>query len=176
MTDTKRKPRKRTEPTGDRLTIELLILANHVEAINGLLYVSGGGWTDHFRVKTPTGAATQSYLGIGVSILVPWNETNQRHQLAIRIENEDATANVAQIGAEFNVGRLPTATVGAVQHAVVAVPMALVFPAAGGYRIVAELDNGDRRQWSFRVHDIAGPMIQMPPSGQQIPPSRGPAI
>ncbi len=34
----------------EKPTIEFLILAHHVEAVNGLLYISGGGWNDHRRV------------------------------------------------------------------------------------------------------------------------------
>lgn len=133
------------------------MLANHVEAVNGLLYVSGGGWTDHHRTLMAGGPPPLSRLGIAISVLVPWNETNQVHQLALNVENEDATSILARVDAQLNVGRAPQLPPGAEQHVVLALTVDLVFPQAGGYRIVARLDN-DRsvKAWPFRVHDVVG--------------------
>lgn len=157
---------KGTYPPAE-LGIELFMLANHAEAINGLLYISGGAWTEHFRMVAPGVPVAQSQLAIAVSILVPWNETNQPHRLTIRVENEDATSSLAQIDAQFNVGRGPTLQQGAVQHAALAVPVAVMFPAPGGYRLVADLDGGvDMRTWSFRVYDIPAPTAPTPPVGK----------
>ena len=58
--------------------VDFVLMANHVEVVNGLLYVSGGGWTDHHRRLPPDGAPIPpSHLGIGVSVVVPWNEKNR---------------------------------------------------------------------------------------------------
>ena len=133
------------------------MLANHVEAVNGLLYVSGGGWTDHYRTLVPGGPPPMSRLGIAISVLVPWNETNQPHRLAVDVENEDASATLARVDAQLNVGRAPQLPPGAEQHVVLALSVDLVFPQPGGYRIVARLDS-DRsvKAWPFRVHDSVG--------------------
>lgn len=141
------------------------MLANHVEAVNGLLYVSGGGWTDHYRTIPPGAPPPMSRLGIAISVLVPWNETNQPHRLAVNVENEDASATLARVDAELNVGRAPTLPPGAEQHVVLALSVDLVFPKPGGYRVVARLDNERSvKAWPFRVHDtIAGVAPSAPP-------------
>ncbi len=154
---------QRNRPAAE-LGIELLMLANHAEAINGLLYLSGGAWTDHYRAVAPGVPVPQSHLAIAVSILVPWNETNVPHRLTVRVENEDVTSSLAQIDAQLNVGRGPTMQQGAVQHAVFAVPVTVMFPGPGGYRLVADLDGGiDMRVWSFRVHDVPATVAPPPP-------------
>ncbi len=138
--------------------IEFLILANHVESVNGLLYISGGGWTEHYRRVKPGAPPPVSHFGIGVSVLVPWHETNEPHQLTLQIENEDATRIVAKVDAALNVGRPPTLPPGTPQHAVIGLSVETMFPAPGGYRVLAQLDGGkDVRRWPFRVHDVTTP-------------------
>jgi len=144
-----------TIATLDEPEIELLLLANHVEGINGLLFVSGGGWTDINRTIQPGQAPPPSHFGIGVGVRVPWNETNRVHHLEVFLEDRDATTRLANVNAQFNVGRPPTLPPGEDQHTVLALNVDLVFPKAGGYRVVARLgENRRSRTWSFRIHDI----------------------
>ncbi len=144
--------------------IEFLILANHVEAVNGLLYISGGGWTEHHRIIQPRAPVPTTHLGIGISVLIPWAETNRPHLLAIRLENEDATVALVEAEAQVTVGRPPTIQPGFKQHAVLAIAVDTAFPTPGGYRVVARLDDDrDVKSWPFRVHDIQAPAMVMPP-------------
>src|SRR5258708_2614984 len=69
--------------------IEFLILANHVEVRDGLLNLLGGGWTDHWRRVSKGGPASMSHFGIGVGVLINWNDTNRPHHLTVRIETAD---------------------------------------------------------------------------------------
>jgi len=133
--------------------IDVLIVANHAEAVNGLLYISGGGWTDLHR-QIVAGAAPSSHFGIGVSVRIPWHETNQPHRFLLDVQNEDATVTVAHAEGSINVGRPPQLPPGALQHAVLAINVDAVFPAPGGYRVVATVDGGQGQvTWPFRVHD-----------------------
>ena len=70
-------------------TIEMLTLANHAEAINGLLYLSGAGWNRITRTYPENGEPNPHHFGIGVSVLVPWTEANRKHRLALWIEGVD---------------------------------------------------------------------------------------
>ena len=70
-------------------TIRFPMLANHVENINGLLYVSGGGWTDHHRAIVPGAPVPISHLGIAASVTVPWTQTNRQHTVIINTEDDD---------------------------------------------------------------------------------------
>jgi hypothetical protein len=147
----------------ERVTVEALILANHVEAVNGLLYMSGGGWTDHNRNIQPNGQPPVSHFGVALSIRVPWNDTNRPHPFTLRIENEDSTVVIATVQTQINVGRPPQLDQGAEQHVMIGVNVDTIFPRAGGYRIFAQMDEtGDSKSWAFRVHDVrtSGPVVQ----------------
>jgi hypothetical protein len=131
--------------------IELLTVANHAEAINGLLYLSGAGWTELYRTVPADGAIPPNHVGVGVAIQVGWGETNQRHQVALRIETADG-AVVVQVQGEFELGRPPGLTPGSDLRSVLAFNGELQFPAAGIYRVVASV--GDHMRFvTFRVHD-----------------------
>jgi hypothetical protein len=133
--------------------IEYAILANHAETHNGLLYLQGGGWTDANVVFPPDGPSTPLHFGIAVSVLVPWTETNRNHRLQIRIEHEDGGPPVLQMDGELEVGRPPGAQQGADQRAVLTANSITQFPKAGGYRLVAKVNNSKLRTVSFRVRD-----------------------
>jgi hypothetical protein len=141
---------------GEATAINFLILANHVEAVNGLLYVSGGGWTDHVRRISQGGPPPSSHFGIGISVVVPWTETNQPHPFSVRIEDEDGQTLVLSVEGQLNVGRPPTLPPGGKQFAMIGLPVDVVFPKAGGYQIVARLGDQEAQSvtWPFRVHDV----------------------
>lgn len=146
--------------------LELLTVANHAEAINGLLYLSGAGWTDLRRPMPPEGGqAPVNHIGIGIAILVGWNETNQRHRLDLRLENADGRDLVA-MQADVEVGRPPGLPPGSDLRTVMGINVEIQFPSAGIYRVIAAVPES-RRSVSFRVHDIAGGVIPGQPRQQQ---------
>lgn len=145
--------------------IEMLTVANHAEAINGLLYLSGAGWTDLTRPVGPDGQIPVNHIGIGLSILVSWNETNQKHRVGLRIENADAKALVSVEG-DIEMGRPAGLPPGSDLRGVMAINGEIQFPAAEVYRVVAVVGQ-DMRSVTFRVHDAVVPHPQPPqaPSG-----------
>lgn len=133
--------------------VEFLLLANHVEAVNGLLYAAGGGWSDHWRGPVVTGQPPpQSSIGIAVSILVPWTETNRRHRLLVRVESEDGGEPLVRVEGDLEVGRPTGIPSGTDQRSILALNAGVAFPAEGGYRVIAELGES-QRSVSFRVHN-----------------------
>jgi hypothetical protein len=136
----------------------VLILAKHAEAPNGLLYRSGGGWTDLYR-QIRGGNVPPSHFGIGISIRVPWHETNQPYKFVLDLQNEDATTTLMHAESEINVGRPPQLPPGSIQHAIIAINVDTIFPGPGGYRVVASID-GDKSTapWPFRVRDMRVPV------------------
>jgi len=142
--------------------IESLMLANHAEAVNGLLYVSGGGWTDLNRGIMPGGGAPATHFGIALSALVPWTQTDQDHPFSIRVEGEDGPdLEVARVEGTLRAGRPTDLPPGSEQRTVLAINADVVFPQPGGYRIIAEME-GTTRTVSFRVRDSA--IGEAPPS------------
>jgi hypothetical protein len=139
-------------PEIETTRIDVLIPANHAEAINGLLYLSGGGWTDVHR-QIRGGNVPTNHFGIGLSIRIPWHETNEKHRFTLDVQNEDASQVVVHAAGDMNVGRPPQLSPGSVQHAIFAINVDIVFPQPGGYRIIAIVDGKDTATWPFRVHD-----------------------
>lgn len=141
--------------------IELLTVANHAEAINGLLYLSGAGWTDLRRVVPPEGPPPISHIGIAIAVSVGWNETNQRHRVTMRLETADGQ-EVVNMQADLEMGRPAGLLQGSDLRGVIAVNAELQFPAAGVYRVVASVADNPRSV-TFRVHDVPTSVMPAPP-------------
>src|SRR5665213_3177253 len=91
----------------DSPEIENMILANHVEAVNGLLYISGGGWTDHWRpAATNPGQPVVSHLGVGVTVLVPWIASGSPYPLSVPVEVW-VGPQIAGVGPQLSSTRAP---------------------------------------------------------------------
>jgi hypothetical protein len=83
-----------------------MMLADHAEAINGKLYIMGGGWS--LTGPHPCQSA------LAIKIEVPWNDTNHRHELKVELLDGDfhpvmvptpAGNSPLVINASFEVGR-----------------------------------------------------------------------
>jgi len=134
--------------------IEFLILANHAEAKDGMLNLLGGGWTDHWRQVPKGGPVPISHFGVGVGVLIDWNDTNRPHHLTIRFESDDGK-EIGRVEGDLEVGRPAGVQAGSDQRAVLSFNGDFQWPAPGGYRIVARLgdDPTSEKTVPFRVHD-----------------------
>lgn len=84
-----------------------MMLADAAQAAGGKLYILGGGWS-------VTGPGPTTYA-LAVKIEVPWDETNKRHTLTLRLLDEDGRQVSVpapsgdqvplEIPADFEVGR-----------------------------------------------------------------------
>ena len=99
--------------------IEFVTLAHHAEAINGLLYLQGAGWSEMDQPLDNEGNLGTVHLGIGVSLLIGWNETNRAYPLTVSVEHEDGEQLFAVEGA-VEAGRPAGATPGADMRSVLA--------------------------------------------------------
>lgn len=129
--------------------IEFVTVANHAEALNGLLYLQGAGLTEVIQPMDGSGAPGVVHIGLGVSLLVGWNETNRTFPLQLHIEHEDGEP-VVIIDAGVEAGRPAGLTPGSDQRHVLAISGEVQFAREGGYVVRAEIDGG-HRQVSFRV-------------------------
>ena len=143
--------------------IEYIVNADHAEAINGKLYLHGVGWTDLLQPTSPTGQPGIVHLGIGVSVLIGWNETNRRFPLKITITHEDG-AELTRVDALVEAGRPPGIQPGSDFRSVLALSANIQFPRPGTYQLSAELGD-QKRTAAFRIHCPAqvGP-ITLPPA------------
>ena len=131
--------------------IEYVTLANHAEAINGLLYLQGAGWTDVRAQAAPTGGLAPIHMGIGISILIGWNDTNVAYPLQFQITHEDGGNPILAGEGQIESGRPAGLPAGAELRSVIAIGADVAFPQPGGYRFTASLADTTKGV-SFRVH------------------------
>ncbi len=83
-----------------------LLLADAAEAVNGKLYILGGGWS----VMGPDPAP----MAIAIKIEVPWDQGNDVHKLQLRLVDADGQPVLAEsedgevpivLDADFETGR-----------------------------------------------------------------------
>lgn len=132
----------------NQLEIDFLILADRAEAVNGKLYMMGGGW-DRTLVDDINQPVVFSFA---VGILVPWNATNHTHSLEIKIENLDGTPTDFRLQAQFNQGRQPWLTLGETQRVMLAIPgIPVKFPGLGSYVAVARINGTIVKRTPFHL-------------------------
>lgn len=85
-----------------------LLLADSAQAVQGKLYVLGGGWSIIGPDPTP--------MAIAIKVEVPWDEANKRHILTLALLNADGQPVMVptptgdrpvELNGEFEVGRPP---------------------------------------------------------------------
>lgn len=125
-----------------------LLLADHAVVAEGKLYINGGGWS------VTTGGAPSA---IAVKLDVPWDRTNHRLQLRLRLVGQDGEPVVVPgpegpqpvvIAAEAEVGRPP----GLAHGADIDFPLAFQIgplPLEPGqrYQWVLDIDGETREDW-----------------------------
>lgn len=127
-----------------------MMLCDYAEAINGKLYVTGGGWT-MLRGPLPLDCA------VAVSIAVPWHATNQKHKLSLDLVDEDGNpvqdpeGNPVHIEGDFEVGRPPGTKAGdSIANSLSFRVQGLLIP-SGGYSFVLSIDGSEVGKTPFRV-------------------------
>jgi hypothetical protein len=125
------------------MEIEFLIIADAAEVVNNKLYMMGGGWN---QWRSPTYPAPIR-LGIAIGLLVPWDETNEKHPVRLSVVDADGKAIVPDISAQVEVGRPPGITAGSTQRALLAINAGFPVPKPGRYevRVIGGQDDMERR-------------------------------
>jgi hypothetical protein len=135
----------------------VLLLCDYAAAVQGKLYITGGGWNTHNRPG-------QMLIGLGLHVVADWNDTNRPIELAIRLVDQDGqpvtqSGHAVEIRGKMEFGRPAGLPPGSELSAVAAFNLGLAL-AAGAYRWEMDLDNERAATESFRV-------IQPPPRPNQ---------
>lgn len=140
----------------DRVSLDYLIVANHAEVMNGMLYLNGGGWSDLFRpIVSEPGVLYLNSFSVAISLSFPPELTNRQYHLVIRLEKLDDSQVLAQNHSAITVGKPVIPAENTIPHVLVAATFNVVFPSPGSYRIFAEIEEGgDSKEYTFRVHDV----------------------
>ena len=131
-------------------SIEYVTVANHVESINGLLYMLGAGWTEIRPPVDQEGRIGIAHFGIGISVLIGWNDTNQRFPVVVTITHEDGGEPLIRAEGQIEQGRPPGLAPGSDLRSVIAIGADVQFPRPGGYEVRVTMPD-HVRSVSFRV-------------------------
>jgi hypothetical protein len=146
--------------------VETVILANHAEALNGLLYVSGGGWSHHWRGPRPAGQpASPSQVAFAATITASATEVVAEIPFTVLITGP-GTGEVMRATGTMTIG---SGDAKSERRAALAGNFGIAFPEEGRYELIVEIP-GSRRRVEFWVHDQAMPAPTQPPE----PPTTGP--
>ncbi len=142
------------------MKVEWIVLADYAETVNNKLYLMGGGWE---TLTVNTRFPVQHPCGIAVAFSVPWNETNQVHDIAVEIADEDEGPPLAAINGQLEVGRPPGIRLGQPQRIQFALNLMLELPRAGVYVVKARVEGQELDRTQFIV--VEGPNLRAAPSG-----------
>lgn len=134
--------------------IDFLILADRAEAVNGRLYMMGGGF-DRLFVSSFEQPVSFS---IAIGVLVPWTSANEEHRLFVTFEHEDGRPVQPPFEMGLNMGRPPIAIPGQTFRAMIAVQGLFKLLGPGGYCVSARIGDSEPHRAVFH----ATPPVQMP--------------
>jgi hypothetical protein len=120
------------------MKVGFLLLTDHSEAVNGKLYVNGGGWNVLRLPELPHEWAFHIALGIDVG----WDETNRRHDLNVELHDPDGVELGEGLSAEFETGRPPGMPAGQEQRLVMSIATSATFSTQGPHAAVVKV-NGE---------------------------------
>ncbi|MEO8092082.1 MAG: hypothetical protein ABI726_05170 [bacterium] len=143
----------------NELQIDFMFLADKAEALNGKLYVMGGGWDRIFAPRLPGPLPVP--ISIATSILVPWNLTNRRFKLILELTDADgnriALAPDHEVfTVDFEVGRPAGLTPGAPQRTVLTFTLnpGLQFEKEGRYSFHGTVDGKELKRVNFDLAPV----------------------
>ena len=134
------------------MEVEWLILADAAQVVGAKLYLLGGGWD---RLTVNRAFPVDQRCALAFSILVPWNETNQKHSFEVEIVSEDNATeeqkSLVKVGGQFEVGRPPGIRPGQEQRFQLAIDMKLRIETAGTKTVIARIEGQEMRRLEFTV-------------------------
>jgi len=139
------------DPEPIRAAVDFALLADAVQAVQGKLFVLGGGWDTLYVTAFP---ARHPSLAIGVRIRVPWSATGTSTRISVELQDADGgnllpggqvvhTANMNR-----RTGEMDRADIGLVRSFTF---NNLQFEQAGDYSFVISIDDEVSNRLRFSV-------------------------
>lgn len=151
----------------------IALLANYAEAIDGRLFVSGGG-IEQFTVQPGTPGPWGITCAIAAQVKVPWTETNRQHVLTVDlVDEDDRPAPVGPDGTDvlhaelpFAAGRGPEVSEGTEQAVTLALTMAgIPLARLGAYNFRLQLNGETAERLPLRLVAPAVAQFGVNPAG-----------
>jgi hypothetical protein len=128
------------------ISADFLILCDAAQVQGEKLYVLGGGWTQIWAKQFPA----QHHVSVAAGILVPWLETNMKHQFKVQLRAEDGTV-FSEVQGEFEQGRPSGLPPGSSQRVMLAINSNLRLEKACEAVAELSLDGAVAKTVPFRV-------------------------
>ena len=135
------------------MRIGFLLLADHSDAVNGKLYMTGGGWNTITLPELPQEWGFHIALGLDVG----WDETNQRHDLLVNIHDPDGVELGEGLSAEFEAGRPPGMSAGQEQRLVMSIGTRATFSTSGPHAAVVQVNGEELGRARFYLVEGSAP-------------------
>lgn len=135
------------------MNLGFILLTDHSEAVNGKVYMVGGGWNVLRFPELPQ----QWSFGIALGIDVGWDETNRSHDLVIKIEDPDGVQLGEALEGNFETGRPPGMPPGQEQRLVMSVGTSASFGTAGPHAAVVKVNGEELGRARFYLTEGGGP-------------------
>ena len=100
------------------ISTDFLILCDAAQVQGEKLSMLGGGWSQIWVKQFPA----QHHMAVAAGILIPWLETNAKHQFKLQVRSEDGS-NFGEVQGEFEQGRPPGLPPGSAQRVMLAINM-----------------------------------------------------
>jgi hypothetical protein len=128
------------------VSADFLILADAAQVQGEKLHMLGGGWTMVWAKTFPA----QHQMSVVAGILIPWLETNAKHEFRIRVVAEDG-ALFGEVHGEFEQGRPAGMPAGTTQRMMIAANMSIRIehPCEASAELL--IDNELARSVPFRI-------------------------
>jgi hypothetical protein len=131
------------------MRIGFMLLADHSEALNGKLYMTGGGWNVLRLPELPHDWGFHIALGIDVG----WDETNRPHSLHLNIQDPDGVELGEGFSAEFETGRPPGMPAGQEQRLVMSIGTTATFSTSGPHAAVVRVNDEELGRARFYLSE-----------------------
>ncbi len=128
------------------VSVDFLILADAAQVQGEKLHMLGGGWSIVWTKQFPA----QHQMAVAAGILVPWMETNTRHEFRIRIVAEDATL-FGEVHGQFEQGRPAGMPAGTTQRVLIAANVGIRLERACEASVELLIDGELARSVPFRI-------------------------
>ncbi len=129
------------------MDVGFLLLADHSEAVNGKLYMVGGGWNVLRLPELPHDWGFHIALGLDVG----WDETNTHHELTVSVHDPDGVELGEALEVEFEAGRPPGMPAGQEQRLVMSIGTTATFSTAGPHAAIVHADGEEIGRGRFYV-------------------------
>ena len=136
------------------MQLGFLLLTDYSEVLGGKVYAMGGGWN---MLRFPA-LPTDHSFGIAFGIDVPWDETNQPHELSLEIQDPDGSRLGDEFTVEVETGRPPGAVRGQDQRIALSLNAQVTFETAGPHAVVVSV--GEEEVARSRFYVIEAPEMQ----------------